>query len=126
MFNVFIFWIGISIYILFSLTHILTSIINPGLPSEEYFLENFKIEEHKTKEFAICQKCKIVADLTKGVEHCIFCDICITSNDHHCPWTSKCIGENNQILFNIFIRLFITHILFLFFSFISLLLNKIN
>lgn len=27
--------------------------------------------------------------------HCSDCDVCIKGYDHHCPWTSKCIGENN-------------------------------
>ena len=34
-----------------------------------------------------------------GVEHCTDCGVCINEMDHHCPWTSKCIGAGNMNLF---------------------------
>eukprot|EP00923_Selenidium_pygospionis_P055262 GHVN01096360.1.p1 GENE.GHVN01096360.1~~GHVN01096360.1.p1 ORF type:complete len:329 (+),score=41.27 GHVN01096360.1:268-1254(+) len=30
-----------------------------------------------------------------GSAHCEDCEVCIAGYDHHCPWTSKCIGEDN-------------------------------
>ena len=34
--------------------------------------------------------------------HCHECDVCIKGYDHHCPWTTKCIGQNNLMRFYIF------------------------
>ena len=30
-----------------------------------------------------------------GAQHCDDCGICIEGLDHHCPWTSHCVGKNN-------------------------------
>ena len=35
--------------------------------------------------------------------HCDDCDVCIEEYDHHCPWTSKCIGRGNLIPFYVFV-----------------------
>ena len=34
--------------------------------------------------------------------HCSTCNVCIKGYDHHCPWTSKCIGEANLYRFYFF------------------------
>ena len=36
-------------------------------------------------------------------EHCSFCDYCVEGLDHHCPWSSKCIGDGNMIFFKAFL-----------------------
>ena len=36
-------------------------------------------------------------------EHCDECNICVVGMDHHCPWTSKCIGKGNITWFYIFV-----------------------
>ena len=112
--------IGIIIYILFVIIHLLTSLINPGLPTKEYFLENFNMSNPKVKNYVICKRCKVIMDLDRGTEHCVDCDICIMENDHHCQWTSKCIGKNNLILFKIFLRLLFGNILYLVFALITM------
>ena len=38
----------------------------------------------------------------KKVNHCYDCGICIEGYDHHCPWTSKCIGKRNKYSFYMF------------------------
>ncbi len=35
--------------------------------------------------------------------HCSYCDVCVIGYDHHCPWTSKCIGKKNLVQFYIFL-----------------------
>ncbi len=35
--------------------------------------------------------------------HCNYCGACIDGLDHHCPWSGKCIGENNLKVFNWFV-----------------------
>ena len=118
--NQIILLLGIILYILFVIFHLITSLINPGLPTKEYFLENFNMENTKIKNYVICKKCKVIMDLDKGTEHCVDCDICVMGNDHHCQWTSKCIGKNNLILFKIFLNLLFVNICYLLFSLIGL------
>lgn len=38
-----------------------------------------------------------------GTVHCEECEVCIEGYDHHCPWTSKCIGKKNLTYFYIWI-----------------------
>ena len=45
--------------------------------------------------------------------HCDECNIYIIGADHHCPWTSKCVGANNKKIFYIFV--FSTFILLIYF-----------
>ena len=116
--NKIILYLGIFIYILFMISHLYTSLINPGLPNEEYFLENFNIAETKVKSYVICKKCKVIMDLDKGTEHCVDCDICVIENDHHCQWAGKCIGKNNLLLFKMFMSLNFINILYLVFALI--------
>ena len=117
-------YLGIVIYLLFIIIHLITSFINPGIPPKEYFLENFNMSQSNIQNYVVCKKCKIIMDLDKGTEHCFDCDICILGNDHHCQWTSKCIGNNNFLLFKIFIRLIFIHIGYMFFSIFTLLFYK--
>ena len=114
------YYLGIIIYILFIFTHLFTSFCNPGIPPQKYFLENFNINQSEMQDYAICKKCKIIMDLDKGTEHCIDCDICIIGNDHHCQWTSKCIGKNNLLIFKIFLKFGIIHICYMIFALFSL------
>ena len=100
--------------------HLITSLINPGLPTSDYFLENFNIAETKSENYVICKKCKVIMDLDKGTEHCVDCDICVMGNDHHCQWTSKCIGKNNLILFKFFLSFLYINICYLLFALISI------
>ena len=100
--------------------HLTTSLMDPGLPPKKYFLENFNMVNSKIQHYVICKKCKLIMDLDKGTEHCVDCDICVMGNDHHCQWTSKCIGKNNLIIFKIFVYLLFGNILYLLFALISL------
>ena len=59
-------------------------------------------------------------DLDKRTEHCTECGICIMGSDHHCPWTSKCIGKKNLCLFNCFLISLFSHIGYLIFALVSL------
>ena len=34
-----------------------------------------------------------------GWQHCYQCGVCIRKLHHHCPWTSKCVGETNTSYF---------------------------
>ena len=40
-----------------------------------------------------------------GAIHCNDCNVCIEEYDHHCPWSSKCIGKRNVMVFHTFLVL---------------------
>ena len=65
----------------------------------------------KLSNYRICSICNAIQDKDKGVEHCADCDVCIIGNDHHCPWSSKCVGYKNIFkLLSIFINIFFSFI----------------
>ena len=118
--NFYIKYLGIIIYLSFEVFLILTTISDPGVVTKEYYLENYRPDKILIKNYRICRKCNIVMDLDKKTEHCVECGICIMGSDHHCPWTSKCIGEKNLWFFNCFITCLFGHIVYLIFALISL------
>ena len=81
---------------------------NPGIPGREYYIEEYKkiaLEKNKI-EYQQCSKCNILVPKEFHVTHCSTCNICIIGQDHHCPWTGKCIGKNNLIAFHCMLYLF--------------------
>jgi energy-coupling factor transporter transmembrane protein EcfT len=112
--------IGIFLWLFQSVIYLITSLINPGTPTPEYYLENYDLNKTKVGTFRICSKCKLIMDLSKGTEHCPDCDICIMGIDHQCPWTSKCIGKNNLYFFYAFLGSTLSLIIYLMISFMSI------
>ena len=108
--NIIILIVGILVYLFFFVTYSLTCLMNPGIITPDYYLENYKADKMNIQNYRICKKCNAVMDLDKGVEHCYDCDVCIMGNDHHCPWSSKCIGKNNISMFRLFICSIFSHI----------------
>ena len=108
--------IGILLYLTFFVSFTLTCIKDPGIITPNYYLENYKIEKMKLTNYRICSICNAIQDKDKGVEHCIDCDVCIIGNDHHCPWSSKCIGYKNLGVFRYFICSMFLHFFFLTFA----------
>lgn len=86
-------------YWLYNLSYSYTSLINPGYPKNNH--------ERKTgyprNEFYFCSICKFYVKISRDASHCDDCGICIEGMDHHCPWTSHCVGKNNTITFYIFV-----------------------
>ena len=73
---------------------------NPGICSKAE-LTDYQIEEFREKKLGYCGICKVAH--IKGRYHCEDCQVCIDGYDHHCPWTSKCIGKNNLCAFYAFL-----------------------
>ena len=86
-------------YWLYNLSYSYTSLINPGYPKNNH--------ERKTgyprDDFYFCSVCKFYVKRSSDASHCDECGICIEGMDHHCPWTSHCVGKNNTITFYIFV-----------------------
>ena len=66
-------------------------------------------------------------NLDENTSHCDDCEICVEGNniiisgyDHHCPWTSKCIGKRNIKTFYLFVGSIICMIFYFLFASISL------
>ena len=97
--NFYLKMIGIVIYLIFFISYTYTATINPGFPKHDID----SITGEPRKKFYYCNICKIWANREKNTQHCPECNICIEGNDHHCPWTGKCIGKRNYKSFIIFI-----------------------
>jgi hypothetical protein len=50
-----------------------------------------------------CEKCQSYRK--HGTIHCNDCNVCVEDYDHHCPWSSKCIGKRNVAWFHLFLGL---------------------
>jgi hypothetical protein len=94
--------IGIIIYLIQTGSYLTTILMNPGIPSKELYLENYNNLD-EIGSYRICNVCKIIMRNKDKTDHCDECNICIIGADHHCPWTSKCVGKNNKNMFYIFV-----------------------
>lgn len=56
----------------------------------------------------------------RNTQHCADCDVCVTEYDHHCPWTSKCIGGGNIVRFYIFLGMVPVFLIYVFVAFATL------
>ena len=86
-------------YWIFNLSYSYTSLINPGYPKNNRERKN----GYPKDEYYFCNECKFYVKRSTDASHCDDCGICIEGMDHHCPWTSHCVGKNNTCSFYIFI-----------------------
>ena len=94
----FMLYIGIIIFLMQTIIYLIIILINPGIPSKELWLENYKnLDEVGT--YRICNICKVIMRNEDKTDHCDECNVCFIGADHHCPWTSKCVGKNNKKIF---------------------------
>jgi len=62
-----------------------------------------------------CNICRVVyREGVEGTEHCTDCGFCVEGLDHHCPWSSKCIGNGNLNAFKCFLATTISLMIYLF------------
>ena len=101
---------GIFIYLIQFTSYLLTVLINQGYPSKNK--NNDIINNHTSRVVAICSVCKLENEMGNKIVHCYECDICVEGSnnlkigfDHHCPWTSKCIGKGNIKYFYLFLAM---------------------
>ena len=85
--------IGLTLSFLQIFFFVFCSLKNPGLPKKIY--QNHK----KSDKYKRCEACKFMIDYEKKFRHCCICCCCCEGLDHHCPWTTKCIGVGNFIYF---------------------------
>ena len=104
-----------------------TVLINPGIPQKQYYIEYFKNKKLNDKNYwQKCSKCRILIPKHFKVVHCNRCEVCIRGQDHHCPWTGKCIGKYNLISFYFFVNSLFTYIMMIFVSFCGFIFYNAN
>ena len=109
--NIYLKIIGIILYLIFFISYTYTVLINPGYPKHDIDA----LTGEPRKKFYYCERCQLWASKEKRTMHCKDCDICVEGNDHHCPWTGKCIGKKNFTSFIIFVvSIFVMFIYFFF------------
>ena len=108
--NFYIAIIGIIINILQLLSFILSSIKNPGLPKKQ--MQNELLLTKEPDKYKRCDLCSFIIEKNKKYFHCNLCGCCCEGYDHHCPWTSKCVGRGNIFCFNVMI--FMVSIIFVY------------
>ena len=95
-------------YLIFIISYLYTILINPGIPERKYYSEYIMSKNIDETKWMKCQKCNIFIPRELHISHCYDCDICVKEQDHHCPWTGKCIGKNNLKSFYVFIYSLLT------------------
>ena len=92
-------------FLIFLISYLTTSLINPGIPTREYYSRHFIKNNPDLPSSSVvkCSRCNIVVPKHFRISHCNTCQVCVKNYDHHCPWTGKCIAKNNIVFFYIFI-----------------------
>ena len=90
--------IGVILNIIQLFFFIIASIKNPGLPKKE--IQNEVLLNTEPDKYKRCNSCLFIVEKNKKYVHCNVCQICCEGYDHHCPWTSKCVGKGNIFYFN--------------------------
>ena len=105
-------------YLTFITSYIYTVLINPGIPEKIYYIPNFKHQKiGDIKKWNKCTKCNILIPKKFKAVHCEYCEVCVREQDHHCPWTGKCIGKYNLISFYIFVNSLLVYLIMIFVTF---------
>lgn len=107
--------IGIGIYIFQFGCYIISVLANPGIPSSKHYDEVLARPELMNVKYNLCSVCGSLVNVENSTltYHCNDCGVCIEGFDHHCPWTSKCIGQGNLKAFYLFVTT--TFIYFIYF-----------
>jgi len=82
-------YIGITIYLGQTISHIYTMLINPGIPNKNNYIsenvlqiiyENMKMSGITFDKYRTCKICNILVNKDDSVIHCDDCDICVKGN----------------------------------------------
>ena len=95
--------IGVILNMLELFFFIIASMKNPGLPKKEF--QNETLLNSEPDRYTRCNACLFIVEKNKKYIHCNLCECCCEGYDHHCPWTSKCVGKGNIFYFNTTITL---------------------
>ena len=109
--------IGLLIWFSHTCVYTYLALSNPGIPS---FHNRVRVENNEEGfHYKYCSMCQLYYETSSNANHCLKCNVCIEGNipiiilkyyyligwDHHCPWTTKCIGKGNILYFYLFLLL---------------------
>jgi hypothetical protein len=95
---------------------------DPGFLEAQDNLTWLQMVENKVYINEYCPYCRVKK--TSTVKHCHVCKKCVKGFDHHCNWIDNCVGENNKLLFLIFVSTTLLNLMFNFCSAILVLTNS--
>lgn len=90
-------FIGFIIFSFLLVSYFCAAMLNPGIEMNKCQDDDFSV----VGSSSYCNICDVYT--RPGTEHCKDCEVCIVEYDHHCPWTSKCIGKGNLMFFYMFL-----------------------
>jgi hypothetical protein len=90
-------FVGMLIYGFLIVSYLLAALSNPGIEMRKGRDDELEQEEQEN----YCSICDVYRHPRS--QHCEDCGVCIQEYDHHCPWTSKCIGKGNALYFYCFL-----------------------
>ena len=95
----------VIMYLIENASFLLTILQNPGMAQRDVSIHSKSyLNIVKTSEiYNYCRFCKVIHRKDVPTEHCPDCGVCIEGLDHHCPWSSKCIGSGNIKAFYAFL-----------------------
>jgi hypothetical protein len=77
------YYLGTGVYLTQVISHSLTVLINPGVPSRNHHITNYarvkalELKNSRQSGYKICKECNIIVHERKNVAHCHDCEICI-------------------------------------------------
>ena len=95
---------------------------DPGFLEAQDNLTWLQMVENKVYINEYCPYCRVKK--TNTVKHCHVCKKCVKGFDHHCNWIDNCVGENNKLLFLIFVSTTLLNLMFNFSTSILVLTNS--
>ena len=112
-------------FFFFLLNYLFTMLINQGIPNRDFFSDTFYLNnsDKDPSKLIVCNRCNIIAPRSLKISHCPICEVCVMNQDHHCPWTGKCIGKYNLISFYCFLFGLFGYIIMSFVTFMMFLIN---
>lgn len=92
--------IGMVVVFFCTGTYALAALLNPGIATPEANdINEDELEPENNTNY--CEICHLTKE--RYTDHCMDCGVCILEMDHHCPWTSKCVGKGNLKWFYCFL-----------------------
>lgn len=58
-----------------------------------------RVDPRAAGERTLCERCRPPVWRPAGTRHCRVCDACVPERDHHCYWTTRCVGAANRPAF---------------------------